>query len=160
MARILIVEDDRMTAPALQRAVTRLGHTVVARTASAAEALAAVHAHGPDGDLLDRHVSRSRNGLFVAMDIQAVRSTFIIVLAASAAAHLGMPDGPGALWGYLAQPIDWHQLQDLLAWLFPTHPPCPRAPGSGLEDTPPPIRCPLQALRARLRHLRQSVGAF
>jgi DNA-binding NtrC family response regulator len=137
MARILIVEDDRITVLALERAVTQMEHTVVARTASAAEALATVHTHRPDVVLLDVHPSEAPHTLAVGRYLQAVWSTPVIVLSASDPAHLGLHDGPNALWGYLAKPIDWDQLQDLLARLFPTH--RPRARESGLEDTPHPI---------------------
>jgi CheY-like chemotaxis protein len=160
MAQLLIVEDDRITALALQRAVTRMGHTVVARTASAAEALAAVQAHRPDVVLLDSHLSGPHDGLLVGIDIQALWSTPVIFLSASDPAQLGMPESPDALWCYLAKPIDWDQLQDILARLFPDHPPRPRGPWSGLEDTPHPIRLPTQELREQLRQLRRPVGAF
>jgi DNA-binding NtrC family response regulator len=159
MARILIVQDDRMTALALERAMTRMGHTVVARTTSAAEALAAVQADCPDGVLLDLHLPGQPNSLKVGMDIQAVWFTPVIILSSADPAQLGMPDGPDALWCSVAKPIHWHQLQDILARLFSTHPLPPCAPGSGLEDTPPVIRWPIQALRALLRHLRQPMGA-
>jgi PleD family two-component response regulator len=75
MAQLLILEDDRITALALQRAVTRIGHTVVARTFSAAEALAGVQAHHPDVVLLDIHLRGPRDGLSVGADIQALWST-------------------------------------------------------------------------------------
>jgi hypothetical protein len=47
MAHLLIVEDDAITALALQHAVTQMGHQVVARTASAAAAMAAVQGYRP-----------------------------------------------------------------------------------------------------------------
>jgi DNA-binding NtrC family response regulator len=160
MAHLLILEDDRITALALQRAVTRMGHTVVARTASAAEALAAVQAHHPDGVLLDLHLRGPRDGLLVGTDIQALWSTPVIYLTGSDPAQLGMPDVPDALWCYVAKPVDWDQLREILARLFPMHPPRPRVPWSGLEDAPHPIRLPTQELREQLRQLRQPVGTF
>lgn len=160
MAQLLILEDDRITALAPHRAVTRLGHTVVAHTASAAELLAAVQAHHPDGVLLDIHLRGPCDGLLVGTDIQALWSTPVIYLAGSDPTLLGMPDGPDALWCYVAKPIDWDQLRDVLARLFPTHPPCPRMPWLGLEDAPHPIGLPTQELREQLRQLRQPVGAF
>ncbi len=160
MARILIVEDDRITALALQRAVTRMGHLVVARVSSAAEAMAVVQADRPDVVLLDIGLTGPQDGLLVGLDIQTFWFTPVIYLSGSDPTQLGIPDGPDALWCYLAKPLDWHQLEDILAQLFPTPPPRPRAPWSGLEDTPPPICFPAQEFRERLRHLRQPVGAF
>jgi CheY-like chemotaxis protein len=142
MAQLLIVEDDHITALALHRAVTRMGHTVVARVASAAEALAAVQAHRPDVVLLDMHLRGPHHGLFVGIDIQTLWSTPVIYLSALNPAQLGMPEFPDALWCYLAKPINWNQLQDILARLFPRHPPHPGVPWSSLEDPLPPVRYP------------------
>jgi DNA-binding NtrC family response regulator len=119
MARILIVEDDRITAWALQRAVTRMGHLVVARTCSAVEAMAVVQADRPNVVLLDIGLTGPQDGLLVGLDIQTLWSTPVIYLSGSDPAQLGLPDWPDALWCYLAKPIDWHQLQDILAQLFP-----------------------------------------
>jgi DNA-binding NtrC family response regulator len=159
MAQLLIVEDDRITALALQRAVTRMGHTVVMCTSSVVETMAAMQAHRPDVVLLDVHLPGPHSSLLAGVDIQVLWSTPVIYLSALDPAQLGMPDVPEALWCYLAKPIAWDQLHDLLARLFPTHPPGPSAPWSGLEDTPPSIRRPTQELRDQLRQRRQSVGA-
>jgi DNA-binding NtrC family response regulator len=147
MARLLIVEDDRITAFALQRAVTRMGHTVVARVASAAEAIAAVQAERPEVVLLDIGLTGPRDGLLVALDIQTFWSTPVIYLSGSDPTDLGLPDFPEALWCYIAKPIDWDQLRDILARLFPAHP-------------IPHLRrfWPTSELREHLRQLRQSMG--
>ena len=157
MARILIVEDDRITAWALQRVVTRMGHTVVARVFSAAEAMAVVQADRPHVVLLDIGLTGPQDGLLVGLDIQTLWSTPVIYLSGSDPAQLGLPDWPDALWCYLAKPIDWHQLQDILAQLFP--------PPLGGEDMPHPrhrsrLAWTTPKLREQLRHLRQPVGAF
>jgi DNA-binding NtrC family response regulator len=160
MARILIVEDDRITAWALERAVTRMGHLVVACTFSVAKAMVAVYTHHPDVVLLDIGLMGPQDGLLVGQDIQTFWSAPIIYTSGSDLAQLGIPDGPHALWCYLAKPLDWRQLEDILAQLFPTPQPRPRAPWSSLEDTPPPICFPTQALREQLQYLREPVRAF
>jgi DNA-binding NtrC family response regulator len=165
MARLLIVEDDRITALALQRAVTRMGHRVVARVFSAAEAMAAVQAYRPEVVLLDIGLTRPQDSLLVGVDIQTFWSTPVIYLSGSDPTALGLPEFPEALWCYVAKPIDWEQLRDILARLFPAHPPRPGTPGSGGEDTP---HLPLRATRLwttaalceHLRQLRQPVGAL
>jgi CheY-like chemotaxis protein len=138
MARLLIVEDDRITALALQRAVTRMGHRVVARVFSAAEAMAAVQAYRSEVVLLDIGLTRPQDSLLVGVDIQTFWSTPVIFLSGSDPTALGLPEFPEALWCYVAKPIDWEQLRDILARLFPAHPPRPGTPGSGGEDTPYP----------------------
>jgi DNA-binding NtrC family response regulator len=165
MARLLIVEDDRITALALQRAVTRMGHRVVARVFSAAEAMAAVQAYRPEVVLLDIGLTRPQDSLLVGVDIQTFWSTPVIYLSGSDPTALGLPEFPEALWCYVAKPIDWEQLRDILARLFPAHPPRPGTPGSGGEDTPhPPLRATrlwtTAALCEHLRQLRQPVGAL
>jgi two-component system, response regulator PdtaR len=165
MARLLIVEDDRITALALQRVVTRMGHRVVARVFSAAEAMAAVQAYRPEVVLLDIGLTRPQDSLLVGVDIQTFWSTPVIYLSGSDPTALGLPEFPEALWCYVAKPIDWEQLRDILARLFPAHPPRPGTPGSGGEDTP---HLPLRATRLwttaalceHLRQLRQPVGAL
>ena len=160
MAQLLIVEDDRITALDLQRRVTRMGHTVVACVSSAAEAMAAVQAYRPDVVLLDIRLRGAQDGVLVGTDIQALWSIPVIYLSGLDPSQLGIPDVPEALWGYVAKPIDWDQLQDILARLFPMHPSRLRMPGSGLEDARHPIRLPTQELREQLRQWRQPVGAF
>jgi DNA-binding NtrC family response regulator len=160
MAQLLIVEDDCITALALHRAVTRMGHTVVACASSAAEAMAAVQAYRPDVVLLDIRLRGAQDGVLVGTDIQALWSIPVIYLSGLDPSQLGIPDFPEALWCYVAKPIDWDQLQDILARLFPMHPSRPRMPGSGLEDARHPIRLPTQELREQLRQWRQPVGAF
>jgi DNA-binding NtrC family response regulator len=159
------VEDDRITALALQRAVTRMGHRVVARVFSAAEAMAALQAYRPEVVLLDIGLTRPQDGLLVGVDIQTFWSTPVIYLSGSDPTVLGLPEFPEALWCYVAKPIDWEQLRDILARLFPAHPPRPGTPGSGGEDMPhPPLRATrlwtTAALCEHLRQLRQPVGAL
>lgn len=165
MARLLIVEDDRITAWALQRAVTQMGHTVVARVSSAAEAMAAVQADRPDVVLLDIGLTGPQDGLLVGLDIQTFWSTPVIYLSGSDPTELGLPEFPEALWCYVAKPIDRDRLRTILARLFPPPPPRQGAPRSGGEDTPHPIHrsrrfWTSQELREQLRHLRQPVGTL
>lgn len=153
MARLLIVEDDVITALALQHAVTRMGHQVVARTTSAADAMAAVQAYRPDAVLLDIRLVGPHNGVLVGTDIQALWSTPVIYLSGSDAALLGIPDFPEALWCSLPKPIHWEQLRALFAQLFPSQGPY------AIRRTAQELREHLRALRAHLaalqRHHRQ-----
>jgi DNA-binding NtrC family response regulator len=165
MAQLLIVENDRVTALALQRVVTRMGHTVVACVASAAEAMAAVQAYRPEVVLLDVSLTGPQDGLLVGMDIQTLWSTPVIYLSGWDPTELGLPEFPEALWCYVAKPIDRDRLQDILARLFPAPPPRPDALGSDGEDTPHPIprwrsAWTTEALRQQLRQLRQPAGAL
>ena len=108
-----------MTALALQRALTRVGHTVVACATAVAEAMAAVQAYRPDAVLLDVHLLGPANGLLAGLDIQTLWSTPVIYLSGSTPAQLDIPEFPEALWCFLSKPVDMTQLCAMLAWLFP-----------------------------------------
>jgi DNA-binding NtrC family response regulator len=156
MARLLIVEDDRITALDLQRTITQRGHTVVACVASAAEAMAAVQAYRPDAVLLDVGLRGPQDGLGVGVDIQTLWSTPVIYVSGSTPGQLALPEFPEALWCYVGKPIDRDRLCDILARLFPSVPRHQGAPelhggtiAYGLRRTP-------QELREELRQLRQS----
>jgi DNA-binding NtrC family response regulator len=155
MARLLIVEDDQITALALQRAMTGIGHAVVACVASAAEAMAAVQAYRPDVVLLNIGLRGPHDGLGVGVDIQTLWSTPVIYLSGSDPTQLGLPEFPEALWCYVAKPINVDRLRDILARLFPSPPPGQGGLGPGGEERPAAIRPTLQELREQLRQLRQ-----
>jgi hypothetical protein len=126
--------------------------------------MAVVQAERPDVVLLDIGLTGPRDGLLVGLDIQTFWFTPVIYLSGSDATALGLPDFPEALWCYAAKPIVWHQLRDILARLFPAHPPVQGALGSGGESPPhpiPPTRrfWPTPALRAHMRQLRQPAGS-
>src|SRR4029453_15925537 len=117
MARILIVENDRITAWALQRAVTRMGPLGVGATLSPAEAMAGGKTDRPEVVLLDIGLRELQDGLLVGLDIQTLWSTPVIYLSGSDPAELGLQEFPEALWCYIAKPIDQVQLHDILAQL-------------------------------------------
>ena len=149
MARLLIVEDEGITAVALQRTLTRLGHQVVACATTAADAMAAVQAYRPDAVLLDALLAGPHDGVQVGTDIQALWATPVIYLSGAPLTELGIPDFPEALWCFLAKPLDWEQLRDILAQLFPNQPP------HAVRRTAQELREPLRALRAHLASLQQ-----
>jgi DNA-binding NtrC family response regulator len=156
MARLLIVEDDRITALDLQRTVTKRGHTVVACVASAAEAMAAVQAYRPDAVLLDVGLRGPQDGLGVGVDIQTLWSTPVIYLSGSTPRQLGLPEFPEALWCYVPKPIDWDRLCDILARLFPSMALRQSTPELNGGNIAYGIRRTPQELREELRQLRQS----
>jgi DNA-binding NtrC family response regulator len=149
MAHLLIVEDDAITAVALQHAVTQMGHQVVARTASAAAAMAAVQAYRPDAVLLDSNLAGSQDGLMVGADIQTLWATPVIYLSGSVPVQFALPEFPEALYCVLAKPLDWDQLRDTLTHLFPAQ-----------DAAPQPVRRTTQELRERLRQLRAHLAAL
>jgi hypothetical protein len=76
------------------------------------------------------------DSLLAGVDLQTIWSTPVIYLSASDPTQLGMPEFAEAFWCYVAKPIDWDWLQEILARLFPHQPPLQGTPGSGGEATP------------------------
>jgi DNA-binding response OmpR family regulator len=149
MAHLLVVEDDAITALALQYAVTLMGHQVVARTASAAAAMAAVQGYRPDAVLLDRGLAGAQDGVIVGTDIRTLWATPVIYLSGSDPVQLGLREFPEALSCVLAKPLNWNQLRDTLAHLFPAQ-----------DAAPQPVHRTAQELRERLRQLRAPLAAL
>ena len=157
MAHLLIVEDDAITALALQHAVTQMGHQVVARTASAAAAMAAVQAYRPDAVLLGRGLAASQDGLMVGTDIRTLWATPVIYLSGSDPVQFALPEFPEALYCVLAKPLDWDQLRDTLAHLSPAQP--VRHTAQELRERLRQLRAHLAALQQHSRHRRRCDGA-
>lgn len=66
--RVVVVEDEALVALALRMALEGLGHEVCAIAHSAADALDAAMAHGPDLLICDVNLGRGGNGVEVAAD--------------------------------------------------------------------------------------------
>jgi CheY-like chemotaxis protein len=82
LARLLIVEDERVIALNLRRRVTRLGYTVVARAATGPEAISQALEHRPDLVLMDIHLQGDIDGVEAAQCIQAQVLIPVIYLSA------------------------------------------------------------------------------
>ncbi|HEX2277514.1 MAG TPA: hypothetical protein VHN13_10350 [Candidatus Tectomicrobia bacterium] len=160
MAHLLIAEHEAITALDLQRAVTQMGHTVIARVCSAAEAMAAVQAYRPDGVLLDTHLPGPHDSVLIGVDIQTLWATPVIYLFSSDPAQLGLPEFPEGLWYALPKPFDYAHLDDILAQLFPSPLALPGAPLSGRGGASPPMPRTTQELREQLSRLRAQAGAL
>lgn len=81
-ARILIVEDERIIAAALQRRVTRMGHTVVATASSGREALEKAAALRPDVVLMDIKLHGAMDGVEAAGYLQQQPGLQVLYLTA------------------------------------------------------------------------------
>jgi DNA-binding NtrC family response regulator len=105
VAVVLIVDDDRLIALALQRHLTRLGHTVLPPVSTAEAALAAVRAHRPGLVLMDVGLSGGQDGLTAGRAIQAMGGTPVIYLSGHVPAQLTAYAGGTGPTFYLLKPV-------------------------------------------------------
>jgi len=80
--RILVVEDEAVTAMDLKVSLTQLGHTVVGSVGRAEDAIRLAHELNPDLVLMDIQLSGPVTGLVAAREIREAHSTPIIFLSA------------------------------------------------------------------------------
>jgi PAS domain S-box-containing protein len=111
MAKILIVEDDPLSALDLQNEVERLGYEVVGMVESADEALIASEESRPDLALLDINIAGSMDGIQTARLLHhAYRVPVIFISSASddltVARAAKLP-----LYGYLVKPFKCNELK-------------------------------------------------
>jgi len=81
-ARILVVEDDRVVGRDIQQQLTRMGHTVVAVTASGKDAVALASETLPHLVLMDVRLDGPSDGIETAQRIRACHQVPVIYLTA------------------------------------------------------------------------------
>jgi len=109
-ARILIVEDERITAEDLRDILTELGYTVTASVASGADAIAHVQAFPPDLALMDIRIKGEMDGTETARILRERFNVPVVYLTAHAdtatlsRAKLAQP------LGYITKPFQESEL--------------------------------------------------
>jgi CheY-like chemotaxis protein len=114
-ARLLIVEDEALTALDLEWRVTRLGYTVVALVATGPEAIQAALAHRPDLVLMDIRLRGTMAGIEAAAVIRAHLDLPVVYLSASVEALTRARAAATHPAGFLHKPLSDQDLQHTLA---------------------------------------------
>jgi len=114
LARILIVEDERLIAIDLQRRLTRLGYTVVALAASGAEAIQQALALHPDVVLMDIRLQGNMDGVEAAQHIHASVAIPVVFMTAYVDEVTQQRVRATSCWGCLYKPFTPHQVQSAL----------------------------------------------
>ncbi len=113
-ARIVIVDDEPRMAAVVAMALERDGHRCT-RYASAAEALAAIEAHGADVVVTDLRMPEI-DGLELLRRLRATHPTLPVILLT---AHASVPSAVAAMrdgaFDYVAKPFDNDELRALVA---------------------------------------------
>lgn len=107
--RVLIADDDGVTLMVLQRALTEMGHEVVAKAGDGEQAVALAREHKPDLGILDIRMP-GMDGLAACRAIQGFSAMPIIVLSAHSEAGLGSEASKAGADAYLVKPFTPAQL--------------------------------------------------
>ena len=111
MAKILIVEDDPLSALDLQNEVERLGYEVVGMAESADEALMASEESRPDLALLDINIVGSMDGIQTARLLQNTYQVPVIFITSASDQNTVARAAKLSLYGYLVKPFKCNELK-------------------------------------------------
>jgi CheY-like chemotaxis protein len=123
VARILIVEDERLIAVDLQRRLTRLGYAVVALAASGAEAIQKALALCPDVVLMDIRLQGDMDGVEAAQHIHASTAIPVVFMTAYVDEDTQQRMRATSPWACLYKPFAPKQVQSVLEHVLSVHPP-------------------------------------
>jgi len=114
--RILIVEDEAVTALDLQKTLTDSGHAVVGIASSCEEALQLAEYHRPDIVLMDYILKGELNGATTAreLDFDKVRIIFLTAYPVDS-----VRESDGIVFELLSKPVRRDELRRMLATTKP-----------------------------------------
>jgi DNA-binding NtrC family response regulator len=104
-ARILIVEDERVTAEDLRDTLTELGYSVTAAVSSGADAIAQAEANPPDIALMDIRIQGEMDGTAVALVLRERFNIPVIYLTAHADSPTVARAKDAGPLGYITKPF-------------------------------------------------------
>jgi two-component system, response regulator PdtaR len=113
--RILIVEDEILTADYIEHLLIELGHEVCGHAISAAAALRLAEAHRPDLVLMDVNLGRGGDGIEAAKQILeqlSIRSLFVTAYGDRVTLGRVQSVGPA---GIVLKPFDKQRLAEAIA---------------------------------------------
>jgi CheY-like chemotaxis protein len=123
VARILIVEDERLIAVDLQRRLTRLGYAVVALAASGAEAIQKALALCPDVVLMDIRLQGDMDGVEAAQQIHASTAIPVVFMTAYVDEDTQQRIRATSPWSCLYKPFATNEVQSVLEHVLSVRPP-------------------------------------
>jgi CheY-like chemotaxis protein len=112
--RIIIVEDEFITALALARQLRRLGYQVVALASSGPQAIEYALSHHPQVVLMDIQLQGTMNGIEAARHIQASAPIPVVYMSANADATSVERIQAAQAAGFVPKPIHYPTLHALL----------------------------------------------
>jgi two-component system, cell cycle sensor histidine kinase and response regulator CckA len=119
--QILVVEDERLVARALQNELEQFGYQVSGIASSASEAVAQVEETRPDLVLMDVHLKGDVDGIEVAQRIQTRCGIPVIYLSAFSDASTVARASETNAFGYLIKPYEERELQTTIEMALAKH---------------------------------------
>jgi two-component system cell cycle sensor histidine kinase/response regulator CckA len=113
-ARIVIVEDESITALAVARQLRHLGYQVVAWARSGPQAIEHALSHHPQVVLMDIQLQGTMDGIDAARHIQASASIPVVYMSANADATTVERTQAAQPAGFVPKPIHYPTLHALL----------------------------------------------
>jgi two-component system cell cycle sensor histidine kinase/response regulator CckA len=113
-AKILIVEDERVVALALEKCLTQLGHDVAARATSGQEAVRDAEALQPDLVLMDIRLKGDVDGIEAAIRIHNTLNTPILYLTAYSDDSTLERAREANPYGYILKPFEERALKSAI----------------------------------------------
>lgn len=114
MAKIMVVEDERIVAKDLELTLKRLGYSVPATASSAADAPSKAGKHRPDLVLMDIHLQGEIDGIAVARRPRSEMNIPVIYLTAYADDATVARARETEPFGYLLKPFNERELRSML----------------------------------------------
>ena len=118
-ARVMIVEDEAITAMATGAMLKRLGHQVLAAVGSGQEAINAFRRQRPDLVLMDIRLDGDLDGIETAKLLRRDSDVPVVFVSAFVDHGTRVRAAEAQPFDFLAKPLDEYDLQALLARLRP-----------------------------------------
>lgn len=116
-ARVMIVEDEAITAMATGAMLKRLGHVVAASVASGEAALEAFRRQNPDLILMDVRLDGEMDGIETARAIRKDSDVPVVFVTAYVDDHTRRRAAETSPFAFMAKPLDEYELDALLGRL-------------------------------------------
>jgi two-component system, cell cycle sensor histidine kinase and response regulator CckA len=113
-ARMVLVEDESITALGVARQLRRLGYQVVSRASSGPQAIEHALTHHPQVVLMDVQLQGTMDGIDAARHIQASESIPIVFMSANADTTTVKRIQATQAAGFVPKPIHYPTLHALL----------------------------------------------
>src|SRR5262245_35535662 len=120
-AQILVVEDERLVATALQNELEQFGYNVTGIASSAKEAVQKAVEHKPDLVLMDIHLRGQEDGIDAAQKIHAACGIPVVYLSAFFDAETVARASDTQAFGYLLKPYEEQELHTTIEMTLAKH---------------------------------------
>ncbi len=113
-ARILIVEDERITAMSLQSELRGLGYEVTALASSGEEAIAKAKHHRPDLILMDIRLEGKMSGIEAAEHLHRSDDIPVVFITAYSSDDVRQSAEQAGACGFILKPYDRQELEEAI----------------------------------------------